>query len=94
MHVRRSPDAVDTPPRAGFIVPRSVGKAVTRNLVRRRLRHLMCERLGQLPDGTDVVVRALPDAATRSYAQLGADLDAALAAAARQRNRGPERRPQ
>src|SRR5690606_12495973 len=75
------------PARAGFIVSRSVGNAVTRNLVRRRLRHLMRERLGRLEPGTDAVVRALPQAADRTYAQLAADLDAALAAALR-RNSG------
>lgn len=94
VHLRQSGDAVQAPARAGFIVPRSVGNAVTRNLVRRRLRHLMRERLGQLPAGTDVVVRALPSAATRSFAQLGADLDEALAAAVRRPDRGrTERRP-
>jgi ribonuclease P protein component len=71
--------------RAGFVVARTVGNAVTRNLVRRRLRHLVRERLGSLPAGADLVVRALPTAAQRGYADLGADLDAALAAALRSR---------
>jgi ribonuclease P protein component len=71
------------PARAGFIVPRTVGKAVVRNRVRRRLRHLVRERLATLPPGTLLVVRALPAAAEASYAQLGADLDGALAAARR-----------
>jgi ribonuclease P protein component len=69
--------------RAGFVVPRAVGGAVVRNAVRRRLRHLVRERLGKLSPGTVLVVRALPGAAGASYARLGADLDAALAAAAR-----------
>jgi ribonuclease P protein component len=51
--------------------------------VKRRLRALMRERLAGLPDGTDVVVRAQPSAATREYPRLAADLDAALAAALR-----------
>src|SRR5690606_24416332 len=76
-------DVAEAPARAGFIVSRSVGNAVTRNLVQRRLRHLMRERLGRFEPGTDVVVRALPQAAARTYAQLGADLDTALAAALR-----------
>jgi ribonuclease P protein component len=67
--------------RAGFVVPKSVGVAVVRNKVKRRLRHLVRDRLAELPAGTDLVVRALPGAAGRSYPQLGADLDAALAAA-------------
>jgi ribonuclease P protein component len=64
--------------RAGFVVSKAVGGAVVRNRVRRRLRHLMRSRLDRLPDGTDVVVRATPAAADRTYAGLGADLDGAL----------------
>jgi ribonuclease P protein component len=69
------------PARAGFVVPKSVGGAVTRNTVRRRLRHLARERLATLPPGSTLVVRALPAAAGASYPRLGADLDAAVAAA-------------
>ena len=56
-----------------------MGIAVVRNRVKRRLRHLMHERLAGLPAGSLVVVRALPPAATASYAALAADLDACLA---------------
>jgi ribonuclease P protein component len=62
----------------GFVVPRAVGPAVTRNLVRRRLRHLLRERLDRLPAGTRCVVRVLPPAGTASYATLAAALDRAL----------------
>jgi ribonuclease P protein component len=75
---------VSAPARAGFVVSRAVGGAVVRNIVRRRLRHLVRDRLGDLTPGSLLVVRALPGAAERSYPRLGADLDAALAAA-----RGP-----
>lgn len=71
--------------RAGFVVPRAVGNAVVRNLVRRRLRHLVRGRLVELPPGTVVVVRALPEAGGTTYPQLGMDLDAALVAARRPR---------
>jgi ribonuclease P protein component len=64
--------------RAGFVVSRAVGPAVTRNLVVRRLRHLLRDRLARVPLGTDLVVRALPTAAVRSYAELARDLDSAL----------------
>jgi ribonuclease P protein component len=64
--------------RAGFVVPRAVGPAVTRNRVRRRLRHLLRDRLAALPPGTDIVVRVLPTAASSPYGQLGQDLDAAI----------------
>ncbi|SCL15902.1 ribonuclease P protein component [Micromonospora rhizosphaerae] len=75
------------PTRAGFVVSKAVGKAVVRNKVRRRLRHLVRERLAELPAGSTLVVRALPGAAEASYARLGADLDAALAAARAPRGR-------
>jgi ribonuclease P protein component len=73
--------ARDQMARVGFVVPRSVGNAVARNKVRRRLRHLMRDRLADVANGTDVVVRVSPGAAARSYQQLGADLDAAINAA-------------
>lgn len=57
---------------------RAVGPAVVRNRVRRRLRHLMHQRLTRLPTGSRVVVRALPPAAVATWDQLGVDLDAAL----------------
>lgn len=71
------------PSRAGFVVSRAVGAAVVRNRVRRRLRHLVAERLGEVPDGTDLVVRALPPSAEATWTQLGEDLDGALRAARR-----------
>ncbi|MGC4808343.1 ribonuclease P protein component [Micromonospora sp. DT233] len=81
----RSTGAEETsaPTRAGFVVSKAVGPAVVRNTVRRRLRHLVRERLTALPPGGTLVVRALPAAAEASYAGLAADLDAALAAAVR-----------
>jgi len=71
--------ALAAPPTVGFVVSRAVGNAVTRNVVKRRLRQLSWERLAGLPEGTEIVVRALPASATASYAELGADLDRALA---------------
>ncbi|MEV4753969.1 ribonuclease P protein component [Micromonospora sp. NPDC049559] len=81
-------EQVSVPARAGFVVSRAVGNAVARNSVRRRLRHLVRERLAGLPAGTTLVVRALPGAADLSYARLGADLDAAIAAARTPRRSG------
>lgn len=75
------------PARAGFVVSKAVGNAVVRNRVRRRLRHLVRERLGELPAGSTLVVRALPPAAGASYQRLGTDLDAAIAAARAPRGR-------
>jgi ribonuclease P protein component len=63
------------PPRAGFIVSRAVGGAVVRNKVRRRLRELVRRRIGSLPAGTLLVVRANPRAATARQSDLAAELD-------------------
>jgi ribonuclease P protein component len=68
----------DEPPRIGFVVSKQVGNAVTRNTVKRRLRHLARERITSLPGSAALVVRALPPSAKASYADLGADLDRAL----------------
>jgi ribonuclease P protein component len=66
------------PTRAGFVVSKAVGTAVVRNKVKRRLRHLMRDRLALLPPGSLVVVRALPGSGDADQAQLARDLDAAL----------------
>jgi len=50
----------DAPTRFGFIVAKSVGGAVRRNIVRRRMKAIGYQLLDSLGTGTDVVVRALP----------------------------------
>jgi ribonuclease P protein component len=60
--------------RFGFIVSKAVGNAVTRNLVRRRLKGIAHELLQRKPDGVDVVIRALPAAAQASWPTLLADV--------------------
>lgn len=67
-----------SPTRAGFVVSKAVGGAVIRTQVKRRLRHLIRDRLLELPPGSLVVVRALPGAGDAESAQLARDLDAAL----------------
>lgn len=62
--------------RVGFVVSKQVGNAVTRNRVKRRLRHLVLGQLASTPVGLDVVVRALPRAATVPT-ELAPDLVAA-----------------
>ncbi|MBK1784567.1 ribonuclease P protein component [Prauserella cavernicola] len=64
--------------KAGLVVSKAVGNSVVRHRVSRRLRHLLASRLGTLPAGSALVVRALPAAATATSAELGSDLDAAL----------------
>jgi ribonuclease P protein component len=69
---------VSAGPQVGFVVSRAIGNAVTRNRVKRRLRHLVRDRLAWLPSEGALVVRALPATAGASYAGLGRDLDTAL----------------
>ncbi|MFE3457870.1 ribonuclease P protein component [Nocardiopsis aegyptia] len=79
-------DAVDPdPPRVGFVVGKSVGVAVVRKRVQRRLRHVMRSQVGALPDGSLLVVRAKPSAATARQSELAAQIESALAAATRPR---------
>ncbi|WP_026421800.1 ribonuclease P protein component [Actinokineospora inagensis] len=75
------PTEADPPaatPRVGFVVSKAVGNAVVRHRVARRLRHLVRDRIGTLPPGSALVVRALPEAAAATSAELGKDLDAAI----------------
>jgi ribonuclease P protein component len=67
----------------GFVVSRTVGPAVVRNRVLRRLRHLMVARLALLPDGSRLVVRAFAPAAAAPSAALASALDKALGEALR-----------
>lgn len=69
--------------RVGFVVAKTVGGAVVRNRVRRRLRGVVVEHSHSLPSGTDIVVRALPSAAHASYDLLATELTSAVGAAAR-----------
>lgn len=69
----------DSPARAGLVVSKAVGPAVVRTRVKRRLRHLLQDRVTMLRPGSMLVVRALPPAAEASSEVLGADLDRALA---------------
>ena len=70
----RDATGVPAPPRVGLVVSGSVGPAVTRNLVKRRLRHLVREHLPALPPSSLLVLRAQPAAAAASYPELGAEL--------------------
>ncbi len=60
----------------GFTVPKNVGKANIRNLVKRRLRHILRERSFMF-EKRDLVVLALPPAANASFQQLQKDVERA-----------------
>ncbi|MDP3969996.1 MAG: ribonuclease P protein component [Nocardioides sp.] len=78
VHLWEPADHSEVPARAGLVVSKAVGPAVVRTRVKRRLRHLLRDRVGMLRTGSILVVRALPPAAEASSQALGADLDRAL----------------
>ena len=57
---------------------KTVGSAVTRNTVRRRLKAIAFELVSQTEDGTDVVIRALPSSATVPWADLRREVVGAM----------------
>ncbi|MEX3565759.1 ribonuclease P protein component [Micrococcus endophyticus] len=84
-HTRSTSPSVPRP-RAGFVVSKAVGNAVTRNRVKRRLRAIVAEQmrtapLWELP--VLVQVRALPPAAEADHALLRRETVGALAKALR-----------
>jgi ribonuclease P protein component len=78
LHVVDRPDQTE-PARVGLIVSKSVGGSVVRHQVARRIRAVCADRLKDLRAGDLVVVRARPDAAMATSAQLAADLDLGMA---------------
>ncbi|MGH3159697.1 MAG: ribonuclease P protein component [Streptosporangiaceae bacterium] len=68
----------DEPALVGFVVSRAVGNAVTRNKVRRRLRHIARDYMDSLPGGSLLVVRANPPAAAARQSDLAAEFDLVL----------------
>ncbi|MFI1915808.1 ribonuclease P protein component [Nocardia sp. NPDC020380] len=65
-------------PRFGLIVSKAVGPAVVRHRVARRLRHICACFVAELPDGADIVIRALPGAADATSEELHRQLQAGL----------------
>lgn len=79
VHANQADARAGQPPRVGFVVSKAVGGAVVRNRTKRRLRALMAARVGSVPSGVDLVVRANPVAAQANSATLGVELDNLLA---------------
>lgn len=71
------PRSGESPVRFGFIVAKTVGNAVTRNRVKRRLRAIASETLDRM-SSTDVVIRALPGIDALSWVELKAEIVSGL----------------
>ena len=56
--------------RAGFVTSRTIGRAVVRNRIRRRLREIVRKHQHATTDGTWIVTIARSSAAAASYAEL------------------------
>ncbi|OBA81842.1 ribonuclease P protein component [Mycobacterium sp. 1164966.3] len=79
VHVRRGSDqGSGNGPRVGLIIAKSVGSAVQRHQVARRLRHIARTMLGDLDRSDLVVIRALPSSRHVSSAWLEQQLRAGL----------------
>lgn len=74
VHACRVSTAADEAPRVGFIVAKSVGGAVDRHRVARKLRHAAQSVLDDLSPSDRLVVRALPGSRDVGSAQLRAEL--------------------
>lgn len=65
-------------PRFGLIVSKAVGNAVVRHRVARRLRHICAELTADVSAEVDIVIRALPGAATADSGELRRQLESGL----------------
>ena len=71
---REAPSRPATPPQVAFALGKSLGPAVVRNTIRRRLRSLLSDPSnGSLPAGM-YLFGATPAAAARSFIELQFDL--------------------
>jgi ribonuclease P protein component len=76
VHVLRSVD--DGAPKVGLVVAKSVGTAVDRHRVARRLRHVALGVIDELDAGDRLVIRALPGSRRAISARLDQELRTAL----------------
>ncbi|WP_082487228.1 ribonuclease P protein component [Leifsonia sp. Root112D2] len=71
-------DASGSLVRFGFIVGKSVGNAVHRNRVRRRMKAVCFDLLPEIGPGTDIVVRALPASVDAGWTTLQEEISRAV----------------
>ncbi len=82
LHMSRDHSTVSGP-RIGLVVSKSVGSAVQRHRVARRLRHVARHLLADLHPGDRLVIRALPGSRHTISARLEQELRMALKSAAK-----------
>ncbi|WP_343600289.1 ribonuclease P protein component [Mycobacterium sp.] len=76
IHLRRTSDS--TAPKVGLIIAKSVGSAVQRHRVARRLRHVARGIVGDLDRCEQLVIRALPSSRDAVWADLERQLRTGL----------------
>jgi ribonuclease P protein component len=82
VHAHRCTEADAVPgPRVGLVVGKSVGTAVQRHRVARRLRHVASAIIVELDPADRVVIRALPGSRHAISARLEQELRSGLARA-------------
>jgi ribonuclease P protein component len=64
--------------RIGLSTPRTLGGAVQRNRIRRRMRELIRGRIGRIGPGWDLLLIVRPLATNASWDELGSTLDELL----------------
>lgn len=77
VHALRS-DGPGDGPKIGLVVAKSVGSAVDRHRVSRKLRHVARGVLDDLESGDKIVIRALPGSSQAISARLEQELRSAL----------------
>jgi ribonuclease P protein component len=78
VHALRNGEADPDGPRIGLVVSKSVGTAVQRHRVARRLRHVARTVIGELDPTERLVIRALPSSRYAISARLEQELRTAL----------------
>ena len=83
VHARRCDDDAADGPKIGLVVAKSVGSAVQRHRVARRLRHVARTVIADLDPADRVVIRALPSSRDAISARLEQQLRTAVRRAER-----------
>ena len=78
IYVRRGNNKSADAPKVGLIVSRSVGSAVQRHRLARRLRHVARSVIDGLDQSENIVIRALPGSRDVVSARLAEELRAGL----------------